>query len=108
MSNAANEYGQGDKTLSTAAGMVSNAKADFDKLAKNLDDQIQGMRGKWQGQGGTAFFTLHQAWTEKQTVIVKALIEFENSLRSTEKDNVNTDDTQSSNYNKTAGRLGGI
>ena len=48
----------------------------------------------------------HQAWTEKQRVITNALNEFEASLTSTEKDNVNTDETQSSNYNRVAGRLG--
>ena len=58
------------------------------------------------GPGGTAFFALHQAWTEKQHVITNALNEFEASLTSTEKDNINTDQAQSSNYSRVAGRLG--
>ncbi len=39
-------------------------------------------------------------------MITNALNEFEASLTSTEKDNLNTDETQSSNYNRFAGRLG--
>ncbi|MCW2796712.1 WXG100 family type VII secretion target [Nocardioides sp.] len=106
MSQSAPEMGQGEKTLSQAAGMVVDAKKDFDSFSKTLDSQIAGLRSKWAGAGAQAFFVLHQAWTEKQAVILSALNEFEASLLSTEKDNVNTDDTQSSNYNRYAGRLG--
>ena len=74
---------------------------------RELDGQIAGLRGKWAGAGGTAFFALHEAWTEKQNVITNALNEFEASLQSTEKDNMSTDEAQSANYNRTAGRLGG-
>lgn len=108
MSQGVNEFGQGEKTLSRAAVMVADAKKDFDGFSRKLDGQIGDARNKWAGAGASAFFTLHQAWTEKQQVITKALNEFEQSLLSTEKDNVNTDDTQSSNFNRTAGRLGGI
>jgi WXG100 family type VII secretion target len=104
---SAAEMGQGEGTLTKAAGLVADAKADFDRLALKLDGQIQGLQGKWAGAGGTAFFSLHQAWTEKQKIIVGALNEFEASLTSTEKDNISTDDAQMANYNRTAGRLGG-
>lgn len=107
MSNNAPEMGQGEGTLSRAAGMVADAKKDFTGLSSRLDGQISGLRTKWAGAGGTAFFSLHQAWTEKQKVILSALDEFESSLQSTEKDNVNTDEAQSANYTRTAGRLGG-
>jgi WXG100 family type VII secretion target len=102
----ATEMGQGEGTLTRAAGLVAEAKQDFDSMSKTLDGQIQGIQGKWAGAGGTAFFSLHQAWTEKQRVITNALNEFQASLTSTEKDNVNTDETQSSNYSRVAGRLG--
>lgn len=104
MSNA--DYGQGEKTLSKAAGMVQAAKGDFDKLSKTLDSNIQAARSKWTGQGGNAFFTLHQQWTEKQQTILNALNEFEQSLQSTETLNVNTDEGQSANMSKLTGRLG--
>ena len=63
--------GTGRSALTKAAGMVAEAKADFDGFSRKLDGQIAGLKGKWAGAGGTAFFTLHQAWTEKQNVITK-------------------------------------
>jgi len=107
MSHATPEFGQGERSLSRAATLVADAKRDFDGYARQLDDQIGALRGRWVGQGGTAFFALHEAWTEKQNVITNALNEFEASLTSTERDNTNTDEAQSANYNRTAGRLGG-
>ncbi|GAB3790622.1 WXG100 family type VII secretion target [Nocardioides ungokensis] len=106
MSNSAPEMGQGERTLSRAAGMVAEAKQDFDGFSRRLDGQIAGLRGAWCGAGGTAFFALHQAWTERQRVITGALDEFEASLRSTERDNTHTDQTQAAGYQRTAGRLG--
>ena len=106
MSQGAPEMGQGEHTLTHAAGLVVEARQDFEGLSKALEGKIAGLQGKWAGAGGTAFFSLHQAWTEKQRVITNALNEFEASLTSTEKDNLNTDETQSSSYNRFAGRLG--
>lgn len=107
MSHSAHEMGQGEGTLTRAAGLVAHARQDFDRLSSKLDGQIQGLQGRWAGAGGQAFFALHRAWTEKQQVIVSALDEFEASLTSTEKDNIRTDEAQSANYTRTLGRLGG-
>ena len=71
-----------------------------------LDAQIAGLRGRWAGAGGRAFFVLHQAWTEKQKIVVSALNEFEASLVGTQRDNVSTDDAQSASYSRFTGRLG--
>jgi WXG100 family type VII secretion target len=106
MSQGAPEMGQGERTLTRAAGLVADAKADFDGLSKALEGQIHGLQGRWAGAGGSAFFALHQAWTEKQRVITSALNEFEASLTSTERDNMSTDETQSSNFNNYAAKLG--
>jgi WXG100 family type VII secretion target len=105
MSNAP-EFGQGEGTLSKAAGMVSEARGDFNRIASTLTGQIAAVQGKWGGQGAAAFFTLHTAWNEKQKVIVDALDEFSASLHTTEKDNVSTDEAQGANYSKLSGRLG--
>ena len=74
------------------------ARQDFHKLSGELDGQINDLKGKWAGAGGQAFFILHQAWTDKQKMVVEALNEFEASLRGTEKDATNVDDTQAVNY----------
>jgi WXG100 family type VII secretion target len=106
MSNSAPDMGQGQGTLTRAAGMVAEAKTDFDGFSRRLEGQIAGLQGRWTGAGATAFFALHQAWTEQQNVITRALGEFEASLASTERDNVATDEAQSATYHRTAGRLG--
>jgi WXG100 family type VII secretion target len=98
--------GQGVGTLGKGAALVAGAKVDFDRISNKLDGQVQGLRGRWQGAGGTAFFTLHQAWSEEQKVIVQALDEFQSALTSTERDNVSTDEAQSAHYARTTSRLG--
>jgi len=105
MSNTANEMGQGQGTLSKAAGLVEEARHDFDNLSKTLDGQINDLKGKWGGSGATAFHTLHAAWTEKHQFIVKALDDFQATLRSTEKDNTSTDDTAASHATNIANKL---
>jgi WXG100 family type VII secretion target len=106
MSNAAAEFGQGQGTLTRAAGLVSDARADFTTISSKLTDQISNVQGKWGGQGASAFFVLHQTWTEKQNTIIGALDEFAQSLTVTEQTNTSTDDEQSSTFGRLSGRLG--
>ncbi|WP_309648886.1 WXG100 family type VII secretion target [Nocardioides sp.] len=106
MAETANEFGQGEGVLTRAAGMVSDARIDFNNISRQLTDQIAGVQGRWGGQGATAFFALQQAWTEKQQVIVDALNEFENSLGVTERDNISTDDAQGANFTNLSNRMG--
>ena len=103
---SASEMGQGEGTLGRGAGLVTVAKVDLDRISSRLDAQIQGLRGRWQGAGATAFFTLHQTWTDKQRTIVQALDFFERALIDTERDNVATDEAQSAAYARTTSRLG--
>ena len=104
--SSANVMGQGQGTLSAAAGMVADAQHDFDRLNNELVQHIDAARVKWSGQGGTAFNALGHAWSEKQRTIVNALNQFEASLRSTERDNTRTDDTQSAAFVRNQQRLG--
>ena len=101
-----NEMGQGEGTLSRAAVLVADAKRDFDALSRQLEGRIQGLQGRWAGQGGAAFFALHAAWSDKQRTIVGALDDFERSLHTTEKDFVGTDQVQQANFQRNADRLG--
>ena len=60
MSNAP-EFGQGEGTLSRAAGLVTDARADFNKIA----DRIRKMKPG----GGAAFFdAIYQACTTRELV----------------------------------------
>jgi uncharacterized protein YukE len=103
---SAHEMGQGQGTLSAAAGMVADAKHDFDRLNDELVEHIDAAKARWAGQGGTAFNALGHAWSEKQRTITSALDQFEASLRSTEKDNTSTDGTQSAAFSRNQQRLG--
>ena len=49
---------------------------------------------------------LEQAWSEKQTTIVKALDDFSQSLGQTERVNTSNDDDQSSSLGNLTSRLG--
>ncbi|ANH37955.1 hypothetical protein I601_1520 [Nocardioides dokdonensis FR1436] len=101
-----NEYGQGEKTLSRAAGMVNQARGEFDTISKNLMGNVEGLRSQWGGQGSVAFQALAMAWSEKQQKIVSALNEFESNLITTEKDNMATDDSQSTAMTSLQNSLG--
>ena len=70
--SSANEMGQGQGTLSAAAGMVVDAKHDFDRLNNELVQHIDAAKAKWSGQGGTAFNSLGHAWSEKQRTITNS------------------------------------
>ena len=104
--SSAPEMGQGQGTLSTAAGMVAEARSDFDRLDDALVRHLDVAKVAWAGQGGSAFVALGCAWSEKQRTIVGALHAFESSLRATEKDNLATDDAQSAAFTRHQQRLG--
>lgn len=106
MTTGHNEFGQGEGTLSRAASMVTEAKADFMSISNQMTGKLQGMSGQFVGQSGTAFTRLHTAWAERQRTIVGALDDFAESLTLTEKDNLQTDEAQSSSMTSLANRLG--
>lgn len=104
----ANQIRAGEGTLVRAATMVADAKVDFDRLAADLGHQIVSAQGRWQGAGGTAFFQLHQAWTEKQRAIVTALDRFQTELTGTDAVLTAADQHAQATANATAQRLGAI
>ena len=44
---AAPDYGQGEKTLTRAAGLVADAKAEFDGISKQLMNNVETLRSQW-------------------------------------------------------------
>ena len=95
MSNAP-EFGQGQGTLTQAANRVAAARQDFTGYSTTMNGRLDALRSAWGGQGATAFFSLQQAWTEKQKTIVDALDDFAASLTQTERTNNATDEDRSS------------
>lgn len=103
---ATNEIRMGEGALGRAAQLVADARADFDRLAADLDGRIAGLRGRWTGAGGEAFFVLHQTWSEKQRTVVGALDGFEAALLTTQRDVAATDDAQAAAFHTYQSRLG--
>ena len=104
--SSAQEMGQGQGALSRAAGLVADARGDFERYNREVVDRIDSARVTWVGQGGTAFNALGHAWSDRQRTITNALGGFEAALRATERDNTTTDDVQSSAFTRNQQRLG--
>lgn len=100
------EFGHAEGALGRIAERVIQAKGEFKKEADVLDGQIQGLKGSWVGDGGTAFMTLHNAWTEKHGVVTAALDQFHASLTETESDNTAVDQAQSADLRHLMDKLG--
>jgi uncharacterized protein YukE len=98
----------GEGTLARAAGMVSEAKVDLDRLSAHLLDRLSSAQTRWQGAGGSAFQGVAQAWNDKQRSIVSALTEFELHLRATQAANLATDDHAMAAQHAQLNRLGTI
>lgn len=97
------DFGAGEGTLQKASGLVTEAKADFDRLAAKMHGELSSV--SWGGQGATAFQGLNNAWNEKQRTIVKALDDFSNALVTTNQTNVSTDQDQHSTFNRYQGQI---
>lgn len=104
--SSAQEMGQGRDALSRGAAMVAHARGDFERYNHELVRNIDSARAVWAGQGARAFDSLGHAWSEKQGTITDALDRFEAALLATERDNVSTDDAQSSVFARHQQRLG--
>jgi len=103
--SAANLYGQGEGTLSRAADLVGVAETDLDQIATELGSRLADLQSRWQGAGAAAFAAFHEAWDAKQRQIVRALEDFALALRATERDNLGTDEAQSTVYARAAQAL---
>lgn len=101
-----NLYGAGEGTLARAADLVASAHQDLDAMGATLTTRIEGLQGRWQGAGGQAFFALHAAWTQRQRAVTSALADFEQSLRSTQRDNQATDADRAGHFAGFRQRLG--
>lgn len=108
MGSTAPVFGQAHGALGRAAGMVTDAKADFERQSQRLDGQIAAIRGRWGGDGASAFFTLHRAWHDQHRVVVGALDRFHAALVATEHDNVRVDQQAGDAMHRLAGQLGAV
>jgi len=103
--SATHLYGQGEGTLSRAAGLVDEAETDLDGIAAQLGARVADLQARWRGAGASAFLAFHEAWDARQGQIVRALEDFAAALRATERDNLATDEAQSAVYARAAQAL---
>ena len=101
------EMGMGVGTLGRGADLVGAARQDFDRMSAELDHEIDQLRPRWQGAGGSAFFGLKDAWNDRHRRVVAALDDLAAALRDTERDVLATDEAQAAGYHQDLGRLGG-
>ncbi len=99
------ELRQEEGALRRAADLTADARRGFDARQRQLSAQIEGLRARWQGEGGLAFQRVHAAWQEKQTRVTRALDDLETALRETERDTVATDQARAADLGRYAHRL---
>jgi WXG100 family type VII secretion target len=104
-SHGASTYGQGEGTLTRGAALVEDARAELTATNARLTDQLGTLRAGWHGRGASSFFVLHQAWSERQESVVRALDDLARSLTVTERTNEATDEQQDASYARLVGRL---
>ena len=104
--NSAQGLSAGTGVLDRAATTVDEARVDVTHLSEELGAQIQGLGGRWSGEGARAFTQLHVTWQDKQRRIVAALDDFSVSLTQTERDNRSTDTLRSDSATALISRLG--
>lgn len=100
------EMFQTERALKDAATRVSDAHGDVNSRCQKLTGEVSQMMSGWGGQGATAFNNLMTAWQDKQRQILSAMDMLRQSLEATDKDNVATDEAQSSAHVNLLNRLG--
>ena len=102
----AGEVSKQDQALTRGAQMVVSARGDLEQQLSSLRGKLSGIGAQWQGAGSAAFTQVMTRWDEDARKITSALNEFEANLRTSEQTYNANDETQSSSFNKLAGRLG--
>ena len=88
------------------ADTVSNTRSDLEGRIKTVEGQMLSIGANWQGPAAGAFQRLMAQWNEDARKVTSALVDFEQNLRSAQRDYDTTDEDQVSAINSIAGRLG--
>lgn len=88
------------------AETVSSTRDDLDSRIKTVEAQMLAIGSNWQGPAAVAFQRLMVQWNEDARKVTSALIDFEQNLRSAQRDYDTTDEDQVSAISSIAGRLG--
>lgn len=71
--------------IQKGAGLVSSCRSDLTSMLGALRGEVSQNAASWKGTAATEFTKLMQRWDEDANLLTKALDEFENNLRGTDK-----------------------
>ena len=96
-----------DGAILKGADTVAETRENLKNLIKTVETQMLAIGSGWEGSASTAFQGLMQRWNAESSKVTNALVEFEDNLRSSQRDYDTTDQAQVDAISKIAGILGG-
>lgn len=90
----ANTISAEEGALKKGADSVKTAKETIDRHTSRVRSEIESLRSYWTGTAAGAFTQLMARWDGQTTKLNAVLIELENALRGTERDQAETEDSQ--------------
>lgn len=88
------------------ADTVSATRDDLKARIAAVESQMAAIGSNWTGPAATAFHTLMARWNDEASKVNNALIQFEDNLRSAQRDYDTADQEQESTFANLASRLG--
>ena len=88
------------------AETVATTRDDLTSRIKQVEGQMLAIGSSWTGPAAVAFQRLMVKWNQDASKVTNALVEFEQSLRSAQRDFDTTDQAQQATFDSIAGRLG--
>lgn len=102
----ANQISAEAGALKKGADAVREAKTGIDSQIGNVRGQIEQLSGYWTGSAATAFTSLMQRWNEETAKLNNVLVNLEDSLRATERDEAATEEQHQSVIKNLGSMLG--
>ena len=88
------------------ADTVAATRDDLRGRISTVEAQMAAIGSNWTGPAATAFHSLMARWNEEATKVTNALVQFEENLRSAQRDYDVADEEQQSSFANLASRLG--
>ena len=92
--------------INKGAGLVASCKSDLTSLLGALRGEVAQSASSWKGSAASEFTKLMQRWDEDANLLTKALDEFENNLRGTDKNYNQIESEAQQTMAKLTGKLG--
>ena len=92
--------------INKGAGLVASCKSDLTSLLGALRGEVAQNAASWKGSAASEFTKLMQRWDEDANLLTKALDEFENNLRGTDKNYNQIESEAQQTMTKLMGKLG--